>query len=60
MNEHVANALSRLKETIQDIEDMDNSYWNASLGTSHLRAYAEQIVNNAKTLAAHLKSYGNK
>lgn len=60
MNEHVANALARLKETIQDIEDMDNSYWNASLGTSQLNAYAEQVVNDAKTLAAHLKSYGKK
>lgn len=60
MNEHVANALSRLKETIQDIEDLDNSYWNVSLGISHLSAYAEQVVNDAKTLAAHLKSYGKK
>ena len=59
MNEHVANALSRLKETVQDIEDLDNSYWNVSLGISHLNAYAEQVVNDAKTLAAHLKSYGN-
>ena len=55
MNEHVANALSRLKETIQDIEDMDNSYWNASLGTSHLRAYAEQIVNDLSFASTDLK-----
>lgn len=60
MNEHVANALARLKETIQDIESMDKSYWNVSLGTSHLSAYAEQVVNDAKTLAAHLKAYGKK
>lgn len=60
MNEQIQNALSRLKETISEIERLDNSYWNVSLGTSHLRAYAEQIVNDAKTLAAHLKSYGNK
>lgn len=60
MNEQIAKALSRLKETINEIERLDRSYWNTSLGTSHLNAYAEQIVNDAKTLAAHLKSYGKK
>lgn len=60
MNEQIRKALSRLKETISELERLDNSYWNVSLGTSHLIAYAEQVVNDAKTLAAHLKSYENK
>ena len=60
MNEQIQKALSRLKETISELERLDNSYWNASLGTRHLNAYAEQVVNDSKTLAAHLKSYGNK
>lgn len=60
MNEQIAKALSRLKETIAEIENLDNSYWNVSLGTSHLSAYAEQITNDAKTLAAHLKAFGKK
>lgn len=60
MNEQIQKSLSRLKETINEIESLDNSYWNVSLGTSHLNAYAEQIVNDAQTLAAHLKSYGKK
>lgn len=60
MNEQIAKALSRLKETIGELERLDNSYWNISLGTSHLNAYAEQVVNDAKTLVAHLKSYGKK
>lgn len=60
MNTQIQNALSRLKESISELERLDNSYWNCSLSTSHLKAYAEQIVNDAKTLAAHLKSYGNK
>lgn len=60
MNGQIQNALSRLKETIAEFERLDNSYWNVSLGTSHLNAYAEQIVNDAKTLAAHLKAYGKQ
>lgn len=60
MNEQIAKALSRLKETIGEIERLDKSYWNVSLGTSHLKNYAEQVVNDAKTLATHLKSYGKK
>lgn len=57
MNERTAKALERLKESISELENLDNSYWNVSLGTSHLNAYAEQIVNDAKTLAAHIKAY---
>lgn len=60
MNEQAAKVLLRLKETIAEIENLDNSYWNVSLGTSHLNAYAKQVVNDAKTLAAHLKAYGKK
>ncbi len=60
MNEQIQKSLFRLKETINEIESLDNSYWNISLGISHLNAYAEQVVNDAKTLAAHLKSYGKK
>lgn len=60
MNEHIQNALYRLKESIAELERLDNSYWNVSLHTSHLNAYAEQIVNDAKTLAVHLKSYGKQ
>lgn len=60
MNEQIQKALSRLKESIAELERLDNSYWNVCLGTSHLNAYAEQISNDAKTLAAHLKAYGKK
>ena len=49
-----------MKDTISEIERLDSSYWNISLGTSHLNAYAEQLVNDAKTTAAHLKAYGKK
>lgn len=60
MNEQVRKAVERLKETISEIESLDRSHWNVSLGTSHLIAYAEQVVNDAKTVAAHLKSFGKK
>ena len=60
MNEQIKTSILRLKQTISELERMDNSYWNVSLGTSHLSAYAEQVVNDAKTLAAHLKSFGKK
>lgn len=58
MNEQITTALNRLKETISTLENLDNFYWNRSLGTKHLEAYAEQLVNDAKTLAAHLKAFG--
>ncbi|MBD5248756.1 MAG: hypothetical protein HDS58_01560 [Barnesiella sp.] len=60
MNEQIKNAINRLKQTVSELERMDSSYWNVSLGTSHLTAYAEQVVNDAKTLASHLKAYGKK
>ncbi len=60
MNERTKKALDRLKDTISDIESWDRSFWNISQGTNHLTAYAEQVVNDAKTLASHLKSYGRK
>lgn len=60
MNEQIKKSIDRLKETINEIERMDNSYWNVSLGTSHLTAYADQVVNDAKTLASHLKAFGKK
>ncbi len=60
MNSQIIKALERLKESLSELERLDSSYWNISLGTTHLSAYAEQIVNDAKTLAAHLKSYGKK
>lgn len=58
MNESIRKAIDRLKETINQLERMDQSYWNVKLGTSHLTAYAEQVINDSKTLAAHLKAYG--
>lgn len=60
MNSQITKALERLKETLSELERLDFSYWNISLGTTHLSAYAEQIVNDAKTLAAHLKAYGKQ
>lgn len=60
MNSQITKALERLKETLSELERLDSSYWNISLGTTHLSAYAEQIVNDAKTLAAHLKAYGKQ
>lgn len=60
MNQQIINSIKRLKETINDVENLGQSYWNASLGTKHLDAYAEQLVNDAKTLAAHLKAFGKK
>lgn len=60
MNEQIKNAIIRLKQTISELERMDSSYWNVSLGTSHLTAYAEQVVNDSKTLASHLKAFGKK
>ncbi|MBD5357423.1 MAG: hypothetical protein HDR88_10535 [Bacteroides sp.] len=60
MNPQIQTSLQRLKDTISEIERLDSSYWNISLGTSHLNAYAEQLVNDAKTTAAHLKAYGKK
>lgn len=60
MNEQILKAIERCKETIAEIENLDNSHWNVSLGVKHLEAYAEQIVNDAKTLAAHLKTYGKR
>ncbi len=60
MNIEIRRAIERLKATTRDIEQLDSSYWNVSLGTSHLTAYAEQVINDAKTLSAHLKAYGHK
>lgn len=60
MNEQIQKSINRLKESIAELERLDKSYWNVSLGTSHLSAYAEQITNDAKTLAAHLKAYGKQ
>lgn len=60
MNEQTRKAIERLRETLNVIESWDRTYWNASQGTSHLTAYAEQVVNDAKTLASHLKAFGKK
>lgn len=60
MNPQIKTSIKRLKDTINEIESLDGSYWNVSLGTSHLNAYAEQLINDAKTAAAHLKAYGKK
>lgn len=60
MNDQIRNSIDRIKETLNEMESWDRSYWSARLGTSHLKAYAEQIVNDAKTLAAHLKAYGER
>lgn len=58
MNEQIKNSIERLKDTISTIENLEMSYWNRSLGVKHLEAFAEQVVNDAKTLAAHLKTFG--
>lgn len=50
--------MQRLEETISKIKSLDSSYWNASLGTKQLHGYAEQLVNDAKTVAAHMKFFG--
>lgn len=60
MNADVRAALDRLKETIARIESLDQSYWSASLGTRHLDAFAEQLANDAKTAAAHIKAFGKR
>lgn len=60
MNERIHNAVVRLKASICELETLDTSYWNASLGTSTINALAEQIVNDAKTLQVHIKAYGKK
>ena len=60
MNKQIRKSLDRLKESLSELERLDSSYWNISIGTSHLSAYAEQIVNDAKTLAAHLKAFGKQ
>lgn len=60
MNEQIKKAIDRLKETISEIEALDRSHWNVSLGTSHLTAFAEQLVNDAKSVSAHLKAFGKK
>lgn len=60
MNERIHNVVARLKASICELEKLDNSYWNVSLGTSTINALAEQIVNDAKTLQVHIKAYGKK
>lgn len=60
MNERIQNAVTRLKASICELEMLGNSYWNASLGTSTINALSEQIVNDAKTLQAHIKAYGKR
>lgn len=60
MNEQIKKAIDRLRETLNEMESWDRSYWSARLGTSHLKAYAEQVVNDAKTLASLLKAYGER
>ena len=57
MNERIRKAIERLKESIADLENLDSSYWNKMLGTGHLNAYADQILNDAKTLSSHIKNY---
>lgn len=60
MNERINNAVTRLKASIRELEMLDSSYWNASLGPSTINVLAEQIVNDSKTLQAHIKAYGKK
>ena len=57
MNERIRKAIDRLKESVNDLEKLDSSYWNKMLGTGHLNAYADQILNDAKTLSSHIKNY---
>lgn len=42
MNEQIKKAIDRLRETLNEMESWDRSYWSARLGTIHLKAYAEQ------------------
>lgn len=57
MNDRIQNAVTLLKASICELEMLGNSYWNASLSTSTINALSEQIVNDAKTLQAHIKAY---
>lgn len=60
MNKRIQAALARLKDSVHDFESLGSSYWNASLGTKEINALAEQIVNDAKTLQAHIKAFGKQ
>ncbi len=57
MPEKVRRAIERLREDLNTIESMGSSYWNKSLGTSHLKSSARQIKNDADSLAGFLVDY---
>ena len=57
MPEDIKNVIDRLKDDIDTIEKWDRSYWNKSLGTSHLKSMATMLTNDANTIAAYLKNF---
>lgn len=57
MPEQIRKAIERLKEDISTIEEWDRSFWNKSLGTSHLKSMATMLKNDADTIAAYLRNF---
>lgn len=57
MPEEIRKTIERLKEDISTIEKWDRSFWNKSLGTSHLKSMATMLKNDADTIAAYLKNF---
>lgn len=57
MPEEIRKAIERLKEDISTIEGWDRSFWNKSLGTSHLKSMATMLKNDADTIAAYLRNF---
>lgn len=56
MNKRVVFALERLKEDIRELESLDASFWNKSLGTKHLKTLAKTIKNDADNLAESIRN----
>lgn len=56
MNKRVAFALERLKEDIRELESLDASFWNKSLGVNHLKTLAKTIKNDADNLAESIRN----
>lgn len=57
MPEDIRKTIDRLKDDIATIEKWDRSYWNKSLGTSHLKSMATMLTNDANTVATYLKNF---
>lgn len=57
MPEEIRKVLERLKEDVSTLEGLDSSFWNKSLGTSHLKSMATMLKNDADTIAAYLRNF---